>query len=191
MKTPTLRDAYAAVDNRGPGFEVLRLVAASAVVMHHAMKIEHDIVRDDWLFQFSGGYTQLGLLAVSVFFALSGFLVTPGLLRSGNVIGYLGRRFMRIMPLLFTIVALTALVVGPLVSRVPLAEYYTSTATWRYFKTVTTFLSLQLPGVTDYDGGVTINGPIWTLHFEWICYLLLAGLAAIRVLSRRWLVLAI
>lgn len=191
MKTPTLREAYAAVDNRGPGFEVLRLVAASAVVMHHAMKIEHDIVHDDWLFRFSGGYTQLGLLAVSVFFALSGFLVTPGLVRSGNVIAYLGRRFMRIMPLLATIVTVTALVVGPLVSHVPLAEYYSSSTTWRYFKTVTTFLSLQLPGVTDYDGGDTINGPIWTLHFEWMCYLLLAGLSAIGVLSRRWLVLAI
>ncbi|MCL9998908.1 MAG: acyltransferase [Erythrobacter sp.] len=191
MKSTSLREAYAALDNRGPGFETLRLVAASAVVLHHSMKIEHDIVRDDWLFQFSGGYTQLGLLAVSVFFALSGFLVTPGLAKTGNVIGYLSRRFMRIMPLLATVVLLTALAIGPLVSALPAAEYYASPVTWRYLKTVTTFLSLQLPGVTDYDGGNTINGPIWTLNFEWMCYLLLAGLAAVKVLARRWLFLGI
>ena len=131
MSTPTLREAYAALGNRGPGFDMLRLVAASAVVLHHAMKIEHDIVLDDWLFRFSGGYTQLGLLAVSVFFALSGYLITPGLVKSGNVIGYFSRRFMRIMPLLAVIVATTALVVGPFFSSVSIAEYYSSAATWR------------------------------------------------------------
>lgn len=191
MRHETLRTAYQRLGNRGPGFDMLRLVAASAVVMHHAMKIEHDIVRDDWLFRLSGGYTQLGLLAVSVFFALSGFLITPGLVRSGNVIGYLSRRFMRIMPLLAVVVIATALLIGPLVSTLPLADYYTSPVTWRYLKTITTFLSLQLPGVTDYDGGDTINGPIWTLHFEWACYLVLAGLAWLGVMRRRWLFLGL
>ncbi|WP_086606507.1 acyltransferase family protein [Erythrobacter donghaensis] len=191
MPYDTLRTAYERLGNRGPGFDMLRLVAASAVVVHHAMKIEHDIVRDDWLFRFSGGYTQLGLLAVSVFFALSGFLITPGLVKSGNVIGYLSRRFMRIMPLLAAVVVGTALVVGPWFSALPVAEYYSSPVTWRYLKTVTTFLSLQLPGVVDYDGGDTINGPIWTLHFEWACYLLLAGLAWVGVMRQRWLFLAL
>lgn len=191
MKISTLREAYAEVGNRGPGFEMLRLVAASAVVFHHSLKIEHDIVRDDWLFQFSDGYTQLGLFAVSVFFALSGFLITPGLVKSGNVIGYLSRRFMRIMPLLVTIVVVTALVIGPLFSSLGPAEYYSSTQTWRYLQTITTFLSLQLPGVVDYDGGDTINGPIWTLHIEWMCYLVLAGLAATRLLANRWLFLGL
>lgn len=191
MKPLTLRAAYEAVGNRGPGFEMLRLVAASAVVLHHSMKIEHDIVADDWIFQFSGGYTQLGLLAVSVFFALSGFLITPGLVKSGNVIGYLSRRFMRIMPLLVTVVVVTALVVGPIFSSLSLVEYFTSSQTWKYLQTITTFLSLQLPGVVDYDGGDTINGPIWTLHFEWMCYLLLAALAFVGVLRNRWLFLAI
>ena len=190
-KAQSLRAAYADVGNRGPGFEMLRLVAASAVVLHHSMKIEHDIVRDDWIFQFSGGYTQLGLLAVSVFFALSGFLITPGLVKSGNVIGYLSRRFMRIMPLLVTIVVVTALVIGPFFSSVPIAEYYSSKQTWNYLQTITTFLSLQLPGVVDYDGGDTINGPIWTLHFEWMCYLLLAACAFVGVLKSRWLFLAL
>ena len=46
MKQQSLRNAYEAVGNRGPGFEMLRLVAASAVVLHHSLKIEYDIVRD-------------------------------------------------------------------------------------------------------------------------------------------------
>lgn len=191
MAVQSLRSAYERVDNRGPGFDMLRLVAASAVVLHHSLKIEHDIVRDDAIFQFSGGYIQLGLLAVSIFFALSGFLITPGLVKTGNVIGYLSRRFMRIMPLLVVIVLATALIIGPWFSTLPPDEYYARSATWRYLRTITTFLSLQLPGVTDYDGGDTINGPIWTLHFEWICYLVLAGLSLFGIMSRRWAFLTV
>lgn len=190
MQTKSLRESYQAVGDRGPGFESLRLGAASAVVLHHSLKIEYDIVADDWIHQYSGGYTQLGLLAVSIFFALSGFLVTPGLMKSGDVVSYLSRRFMRIMPLLSIIVVFTAFLVGPFFSSLSASEYYSSATTWLYLKNITTVLSLQLPGVTDYDGGDTINGPIWTLHFEWICYLLLAVLMASKVLLYRWLFLA-
>ena len=186
-----LREAYQALGNRGPGFDMLRLVAATAVVVHHSMVIEHDIVRDDWLFRFSGSYTHLGLLAVSIFFALSGYLITPGLVKSGNVIGYFSRRFMRVMPLLVVVVVSTAFVIGPFFSSLPPSEYYASAETWRYLKTITTFLSLQLPGVVSYDGSDTINDPIWSLHYEWMCYIGLGLLALTGAMSRRWIFLAV
>lgn len=187
--SPTIRTAYAAFGNRGPGFDTVRLVAACAVVLHHSLKLQMDIVRDDVLFHFSHGYTQTGLLAVSVFFALSGFLVTPGLARNGNVIEYLSRRFMRIMPLLAFVVVVTALVVGPLVSALPPGEYYAQPQTWRYLQNVTTSLSLQLPGVTDYDGGDTINGPMWTLRYEWLCYFAIAAASVLAMFRHRSLFL--
>lgn len=187
----TIRAAYAAVGNHGPGFDTIRLLAASAVVLHHSLKIEHDIVRDDWIYGFSHGYTQLGLLSVAVFFALSGYLVTPGVARNGDVIEYLSRRFMRIMPLLAAVVFVTALVIGPLFSALPPLEYYSSPQTWHYLKSVTTALSLQLPGVTDYDGGNTINGPMWTLRHEWTCYFLVAGASLTGLLRWRWAFLAL
>lgn len=187
--TPTFKAAYTAIGNRGPGFDTVRLVAASAVVLHHALKIEYDIVRDDFLFNFSQGYTQLGLFAVSVFFALSGFLVTPRLAKNGDVIEYLSRRFMRIMPLLAFIVILTGFVIGPFFSSLSWREYYSSPQTWWYLKNITTSLSLQLPGVTDYDGGDTINGPMWTLRYEWICYFVIAFCSLLTMLRHRLLFL--
>lgn len=188
--TPTVKAAYGAVNNRGPGFDTIRLIAASAVVLHHSLKVEIDIVRDDWLFQLSHGYTQTGLLAVSVFFALSGFLVTPGLAKTGDVVAFVSRRFMRIMPLLTFIVVATALVIGPIFSSVPPGEYYTSAQTWWYLKSISTSLSLQLPGVIDYDGGDTINGPMWTLRYEWLCYFAIAGSSLIGFFRYRLLFLA-
>lgn len=188
---PTLKAAYERHGNKGPGFDTLRLAAASAVVLHHAGSVEHDIVKDDILYVFSSGYTHLGILAVSVFFALSGFLVTPGLQKSGDVLEYLSRRFMRIMPLLGVIVVLTITLVGPILTTMPVADYFQSAATWRYLRNVTTLLSLDLPGVTNYEGGRAINSPLWSLHFEWLCYGILAVASAAGLLRHRLAFLAV
>lgn len=182
--SPTVKAAFGAVNNRGPGFDTIRLVAACTVVFHHSRRIQHDIVHDAF-FRLTGGYLQLGLLAVAVFFCLSGFLVTPGLAKTGNVIEYLSRRFMRIMPLLAFVVVVTAFVVGPIFSKLPPGDYYSHKLTWYYLKNITTSLSLQLPGVIDYDGGVTVNGPMWTLRFEWLCYFLIAGASLVGMFRHR------
>lgn len=181
----TIGDVFAAGRNRGPGFDTVRLAAASCVVFHHSLAIKYDIVAIDTLNWFSHGYTNLGFLSVSVFFALSGFLVTPGLVRNGDVLEYLSRRLVRIMPLFALVIAANALVVGPLTTTLPIDAYFAHGETWRYFRNLTTWLSLQLPGVVDYDGGDTINGPIWTLHYEWLCYLLLAVLQLLSVTRKR------
>ncbi|QZH76405.1 MAG: acyltransferase [Erythrobacter sp.] len=177
--------------NRGPGFDTVRLLAASAVVLHHALGVEYDIVRNDALFAFSGGYTHTGLLAVAVFFAISGFLVTPGLVKNGDVIEYLSRRFMRIMPLLVFVVIVTALVIGPLFTTLPAGEYFARPETWLYLRNITTSLSLPLPGVIDLDGGNTINDPLWTLRYEWLCYLLVAAASLLALLRHRLAFLAL
>lgn len=57
--------------NRGPGFDTIRLLAASGVALHHSLGIAMDTVNDDLLYQFSGGYTHLGLISVAVFFSRS------------------------------------------------------------------------------------------------------------------------
>lgn len=175
--------------NRGPGFDTVRLVAASGVMLHHSLGIEMDIVLDDPLYAFSGGYTHLGIMAVAVFFAISGFLVTPGLIKTGNVLEYLSRRFMRIMPLLTVVVILAAMVVGPLLSSLPATEYFAHPQTWAYLKNVTTSLSLSLPGVVNHGGTSIVNAPLWTLRYEWLCYLIVALASVVLVLTHRaaWL----
>ncbi|MEQ8409954.1 MAG: acyltransferase [Erythrobacter sp.] len=185
--SPTFRHILDSQGNRGPGFDTVRLLAASAVALHHSLGIQIDAVKDDLLFQFSHGYTHLGLLAVAVFFAISGFLVTPGLIKSGNVLEYLSRRFMRIMPLLFVVVLATALILGPLLSSLSLREYFASGETWSYLRNVTTSLQLRLPGVTNHIGTNSINNPLWTLRYEWLCYILIAFASMALILRHRLL----
>jgi peptidoglycan/LPS O-acetylase OafA/YrhL len=47
----------------------------------------------------------------------------------------------------------------------------------------------MLPGVIDYDGGRTINGPMWTLRYEWLCYFAIAGASLLGMFRRRSLFL--
>jgi len=169
----------------------LRILAASLVVLHHSLSLDYRMPLEDPLFAPSQGYTSTGFLAVCLFFCLSGFLVTPGLAKTGDVPGYLSRRFMRIMPLLIVVVALTVLVVGPLATSLPLAEYFSRPATWLYLKNATTSLSLTLPGVTNQHGTETVNGALWTLRYEWLCYFVLAVLSLLGVLRHRMVVLAL
>ena len=186
----TLAQAYEEVGRHAPGFDTLRILAALLVVVHHTQGYDPrvDILTDDLLFRIGAGYTTIGFFAVCIFFAISGFLVTPGLTKTGNVIGYLSRRFMRIMPLLLVVVLATVFIVGPLATSLPLQSYFSDPQTWLYLKNVTTSLSLQLPGVVNEHGGDTVNGPLWTLRYEWLCYIALAVLSAVGLLRKRILV---
>src|SRR5258708_21364142 len=83
----SLDDRLGATELRGPGFDQLRFGAATMVLLHHCRGVEYE-VRVDPLFMYTGGFLHFGLFAVLIFFAISGFLVTPGLVRSGNVIDY-------------------------------------------------------------------------------------------------------
>ena len=72
-------------------FTALRLILAALVVISHAT------VSSGHYFAFSFGLIGYGSLAVFAFFAISGFLITPGLIRDGFG-RYIIRRSARIFP---------------------------------------------------------------------------------------------
>jgi peptidoglycan/LPS O-acetylase OafA/YrhL len=73
---------------KGPGFDRIRLIAATIVVLHHSSIYLYANISHDYLFSYSGGFIQFGRLAVDIFFALSGFLVAPRLVRTGDVVTF-------------------------------------------------------------------------------------------------------
>lgn len=117
-------------------------------------------------------------------------MVTPGLVKSGNILEYLSRRFMRIMPLLVVVVVSTAFILGPILTDLPVLEYFSRPNTWLYLKNITTSLQLNLPGVTNHHGASGINNPLWTLRYEWICYFIVA-IASIALALRNRLAFAL
>jgi peptidoglycan/LPS O-acetylase OafA/YrhL len=123
-------------------------------------------------------------LAVVIFFAISGFLVTPGLLRTANVVDYAVHRSVRIFPGLIVNVVLTILVLGPILTTHSLVSYFRDPQTYLYAKNILTLMVNYLPGVVASDGNpASINGALWTLHFEVLCYILLGLFGAFGLLS--------
>lgn len=171
-------------------FGWLRLALAFAVVVSHAGSVTTGLVDDEPLKALTG--FTLGEHAVNGFFAISGFLVTMSYERRGWR-DYVLARGLRIMPGLIAAVLATALLLGPLLSRLPLAAYLSDPALWRFVtNTPTTFKStLGLPGVFEGNPFRFPMGTVWTLKYELLCYggVLVAGLAGL--LRGRGLVLAI
>ncbi|MEZ0542556.1 acyltransferase family protein [Fibrella arboris] len=102
------------------GFNGVRFIAASAVIVHHIEEYKSVFLfgREDlWARPFA---YQLGRLGVSLFFVLSGFLITYLLLAEKQKTGRIAirkfyiRRVLRIWPLYFLVVGL-GLLVWPLI----------------------------------------------------------------------------
>ena len=178
----TLGDRLVATNFKGPGFNQIRLAAATIVLLHHCRGVEYD-VRADPLFSYSGGFMHFGLLAVLIFFAVSGFLVTPGLVQSGNVLNFVTNRILRIFPALVTVVVVTTLILGPILTVMSPISYFSNPTLYLYAKNILTLTYNYLPGVLSAAGEpVVINGALWTLHYEVLSYAALAILSVVALL---------
>jgi peptidoglycan/LPS O-acetylase OafA/YrhL len=137
---------------------------------------------------------SLGQHAVQVFFFLSGVMVAKSFATSNSVVDFTVARGLRIFPALVVCVLLTALVLGPMVSALPVATYFGSSEVLVY---IAKTLSLStggapLPGVFEQNPMADkVNTSLWTLKYEVICYVMLAIAGSVGLFSprKRWLAL--
>ncbi|MGH7686708.1 MAG: acyltransferase family protein [Candidatus Dormibacteria bacterium] len=166
-------------------FDVLRLCAAGAVLVSHAVLVTTGGTW--WAAHATGPFVQIGNAAVAVFFVISGILVTQSWRGDPAMRRYLARRALRLLPALLVTVAVSALVVGSIVSHLTPVTYLRTPGTWAYLLNGTAFLQpYQLPGVFTHlpDTG-TVNGSLWTLRYEFLCYLIVPLLVGLVTVTRR------
>lgn len=168
-----MRTVLADPTSRLNNLNLLRLIAAFAVMVSHAWPIVHGPRTPEPLQ--ATGYT-LGTIAVMVFFGLSGFLIAASWLRDPNPGRFVRRRARRILPGLWGMLALCVFVLGPIASTLGTWEYLFAAETWRFLFINATLMPVEpnLPGVFDQNPYPAAAGSIWTLHYEALCYLLLA-----------------
>jgi peptidoglycan/LPS O-acetylase OafA/YrhL len=183
---PTLAEVW---DGGRNNFNLMRLVAAWLVIYGHSWAITgargQDLVTRLTQFKFAGG------VAVDIFFVISGFLIAASLQRN-SIRSYLGSRALRILPGLAVCVALSAFVLGPLLTTA--ADYWHRPEVWRYFWINASLKSNEyfLPGVFESLPRTAINGSLWSLPIEGRLYLMLMfagllGLLAARRYTPLWL----
>ena len=181
----TLSDRLVAVQNRPSGFDYMRIILALAVVLWHVNDLVWGRMGEAWwqtaLFPFA-------MLIVPMFFSLSGFLVAGSFERNKSLITFLGLRVFRIMPALVVEVLLSALILGPLLTTLPLGDYFSSPVFHAYFWNILGEIHYYLPGVFEQNPFTQVNGQLWTVPYELICYVVLAGFAVLGIYRKAsWL----
>lgn len=179
------------------GFDYLRILLATAVIFIHSKTFTLGIQAFNVLGQSQAPAGQLPAshppvyqpiiwVVLPSFFALSGFLVSGSLHRSRTTIGFLLLRALRIFPALCVESLLAMLVLGPLVTSLPLGAYFSDPLFRQYPLNIIGDIHFYLPGVFlgNPVPGV-VNAQLWTIPAEMQCYALLAVVLVLQLAHRR------
>lgn len=174
-----------AFDPRSNALNVIRLALATEVILLHS-------------FQNTGrmppaAIRQL-LMSVGVdgFFAISGFLITSSWLSHPRVRDYLVARALRIFPGFYVCLVVTAFVFAPLSVAIQgrsVAKLLWSTAPFEFIWKNSAVAYLH-PNVGGTPHGIPRagdwNGSLWSLVYEVMCYLAVAGIGIAGLANRKW-----
>lgn len=173
---------------RGNNFDAIRFLAAAAVLVSHSFPIACRTNGAQPLTAFTHGQTNLGSIAVLVFFVISGYLITQSFDRDPAPLRFIKARVLRIFPGLLVALVLTAAVLGAAVTSLPLAQYLTQpdTAQYVYNGLSLVWMQYDLPGVFEGNPArAVVNGSLWTLEYEFLMYLVVLILGMGGLLGRR------
>lgn len=167
------------MENRQNNFNIIRFVAAIMVMAGHMGSLT--------------GTPPLGSLGLSInaegiaiFFLIGGYLITKSWLSDPHPLRYAVKRASRILPPLIGYVLLAALVLGPLLSTLPLREYFASPQLGEYLKNIAFYIVFSLPGVfTGNPYPNVANGSLWSLPVEVLMYLLVPLVLSLLALLTR------
>jgi peptidoglycan/LPS O-acetylase OafA/YrhL len=167
-------------------FGILRLAFATMVVLSHASELV-DGDRSRELLTLLFGTISFGELGVDGFFLISGYLITKSFDTSPGILNYLKKRVARIYPA-FVVASIASIFLFAPLSGTDLAQLRVGDWT----RTIKEMVLLQPPPVPAFLGThyPVLNGAVWTIAYEFRCYILIAVLGTLGFLRRREFVLA-
>lgn len=175
---------------RTPGQDnalLLRHFASLLVIYGHSYDLRNQAGVVDLVARWMPGF-KAGNLAVYLFFTLSGFLLMLSLMRNRSVLRYALHRSLRIFPAYWVMLLASVLVLGPLLTTLPVGAYLSHPGTWANLTDNLIPLSFtwHLPGVFESNPlpGV-VNGSLWSLGLEMRWYAYLGLLLALGIAVRR------
>ena len=181
----TLREVF---DPRNNALNAWRLLLASGVILWHSWPLTgRDVSFEPVRQLLRDGF-------VDGFFAISGFLITWSWLRNPRARDYFAARGLRLLPGLWICLIVTAFAIAPiavaiqggsaqklLVSRGPI-DYVLGNGAVQLLKHDINGTPTGVPWFGEW------NGSLWTLFWEVLCYVTIAGLGLLGLLRFRWTV---
>lgn len=186
---PCLKDLSLGRTNN---FDFLRFFAAALIILTHSYALSHGDHSKEILHILTNGLEDFGTVALKAFFIISGFLITQSYERTNDILIFFKSRALRIFPGLIFVVFMTTFILGPLVTKHSAADYFSDFLTYKYLLSVFLIkIQVHLPGVFEnniYKG--VVNGSLWTLLYEFGCYIVV-GLLGITEMLKKRVVLAV
>jgi peptidoglycan/LPS O-acetylase OafA/YrhL len=165
---PTIGNSLAGKNN---ALNFVRLMLAASVLVSHSGVLGGFQPIANPNFGPIGGYAVYG------FFAISGYLIANSRMRM-PILPYLWHRVIRIMPAFWVCIILTAFVFAPFAAWM-LGEHWQPLSSVGYVLKNSALLMVQ-GGIHDtllnQPNPITWNGSLWTLFYEFACYV---GAAAV------------
>jgi peptidoglycan/LPS O-acetylase OafA/YrhL len=169
---------------------LLRFLFAAAVLYSHSFTLGG--FGPEPVQVMSAHRESLGSLMVQCFFVLSGFLITRSCARGGSIGRFLWHRLLRIMPGYWVCLLVTAVVFGPIhywsVTHT-LAGYFSGADQGPIAYVLSNYtLRIRQWGILGLPAGIpfpgAFDGALWSLFYEFRCYLLVAVLGLLGLLRR-------
>jgi peptidoglycan/LPS O-acetylase OafA/YrhL len=173
------------LDLKANGLNFLRLLLATGVIIGHAFPITGRPLP-------AGPFNQLlsdGF--VDGFFAISGFLIVSSWVRRPSAGPFLAARVLRIFPAYWVCLILTAAVIAPLGVALS-GNGFPAGFTGQAILYPLRHIALDPIGGGDIAGTpagipeLVWNGSIWTLRWEFLCYLGVLALGLAGLFKRTW-----
>lgn len=174
-------------DPKENNFGLLRFIAASLVIFSHSFYLLDKVELEPFV-QLSV-FTNIGGVAVLVFFIISGFLLARSWQQNPRVFQFVKNRIIRIFPALLACYFLMIFIFSPFLTSLSLDQYFKDPMTWDYAKNILLFVvpfRFWLPGVFETNVTRFVNGALWTLPIEFFIYMLFVFISYIGIFRYRY-----
>lgn len=173
--------------------DVVRLLLALLVLLSHAPELRDGDQHREIFHRISGTSATFGSLAVVGFFLLSGSLIVQSWLGNPDLMDFLRKRVLRIVPGYLVAVVLSIGICGVVAGAGGPRAFFGHYTRHEFFTSIIKLSSPISPHIFENTPYPLANGAMYTIHYEFICYCVVAafGLFGLLKRSRWWLLTAL